>query len=505
MIRNNSGVTVDDWFNQYQVPSQTFPHNYTQVSVVVDSHSSPNYFIKKPMMIQYKPRFARPVTEPTLPFKKYARKPFITPKRPNQSNRSYQRLLRKYQAKLAVYESLSKRYELVYQTRLVKYKNRMLKYEAYLFKLKYGVERDVRVLNTSLRQSTWNPYSRVTTFYQPLNGFMRNDFAAYSYYYRQYKNCYDLNVGYLNDVDTRPLDWSPQSVSTAVANATSAADSKALSKLHNRLNEQTVHLGNIVAERAQTLNLIKSTLIELVKLVKMFSFRYAASRITNLFSVHKNKELANGVLAYYFGVAPLVSDIYGAVELLKKHDTIDTVTVTAKGSSVDNVVSVYKVQQDSDPSHDVTETLTCRVEVKVRYVLEYNVDNSALSELQKLGLINPAEILWEAMPWSFVIDWVLPIGNYIRYLSNGVGLSYIRGTKVTTTTTYKQLTRSVQWAPYNGYNQSLSSNATAIQAVETKTRVLLSAPPKLSVPSFKNPISFSHVIESLALLRQLRS
>jgi hypothetical protein len=31
-----------------------------------------------------------------------------------------------------------------------------------------------------------------------------------------------------------------------------------------------------------------------------------------------------------------------------------------------------------------------------------------------MGLANPASIAWEFMPWSFAVDWAIPIGSWIE-------------------------------------------------------------------------------------------
>jgi hypothetical protein len=36
-----------------------------------------------------------------------------------------------------------------------------------------------------------------------------------------------------------------------------------------------------------------------------------------------------------------------------------------------------------------------------------------LSLQRSLGLVNPLEIAWEVVPYSFVVDWFLPVGSYI--------------------------------------------------------------------------------------------
>jgi len=33
---------------------------------------------------------------------------------------------------------------------------------------------------------------------------------------------------------------------------------------------------------------------------------------------------------------------------------------------------------------------------------------------ERMGLTNPAAVLWELLPWSFVADWFIPIGSYIE-------------------------------------------------------------------------------------------
>jgi hypothetical protein len=39
-----------------------------------------------------------------------------------------------------------------------------------------------------------------------------------------------------------------------------------------------------------------------------------------------------------------------------------------------------------------------------------------LGALRQMGLGNPASILWERLPYSFVIDWFLPIGTYLELI-----------------------------------------------------------------------------------------
>jgi hypothetical protein len=49
------------------------------------------------------------------------------------------------------------------------------------------------------------------------------------------------------------------------------------------------------------------------------------------------------------------------------------------------------------------------------------VTNPNLDLLQSLGLANPAEVIWELVPFSFLIDHVVGIGNFLSSFSDELG------------------------------------------------------------------------------------
>lgn len=56
-----------------------------------------------------------------------------------------------------------------------------------------------------------------------------------------------------------------------------------------------------------------------------------------------------------------------------------------------------------------------------KYMVNVSVKKSILAELYEdvgiaraLGLTNPETILWEVVPYSFVVDWFIPIGTYLN-------------------------------------------------------------------------------------------
>jgi hypothetical protein len=47
--------------------------------------------------------------------------------------------------------------------------------------------------------------------------------------------------------------------------------------------------------------------------------------------------------------------------------------------------------------------------------------------MASIGLINPSTVVWELIPFSFVVDWFLPIGNFLHGLSALTGTSTQQG------------------------------------------------------------------------------
>jgi hypothetical protein len=59
---------------------------------------------------------------------------------------------------------------------------------------------------------------------------------------------------------------------------------------------------------------------------------------------------------------------------------------------------------------------TLNVEGKVRTAISYEMTEE-LSFTRQLGLEDPLSVAWELTPWSFVVDWFYPIGNYLSLLN----------------------------------------------------------------------------------------
>lgn len=192
-------------------------------------------------------------------------------------------------------------------------------------------------------------------------------------------------------------------------------------KLLDKLRRQDFHAGNFLAQYAQTIELLQTLNKGIFGLL---SGPGGAVR-SFLQAVRKNKtKVADLTLAYEFGLVPLVSDLKGLWELLRNPDlwpeTAGKVTVKVVTRKH------YRGQINIGPL-----TLTVDGVVTVRRAIHYKVKNPLLTFINQLGLYNAAEVVWEVLPWSFVIDWFSNVSELISSMTAEVGLERLEGNSET--------------------------------------------------------------------------
>lgn len=118
-------------------------------------------------------------------------------------------------------------------------------------------------------------------------------------------------------------------------------------------------------------------------------------------------------LEYTFGWSPLISDMYNAADVLQSEFAQ---LEPAHGVGVDRRIIV----------HDRTyEKVTVMKRYKVICTANIRVDNPNLALANQLGLVNPAAVVWDIIPFSFVIDWFLKINQYVNTLNDMAGFSFV--------------------------------------------------------------------------------
>lgn len=285
----------------------------------------------------------------------------------------------------------------------------------------------------------------------------------------------------------------------------------ASNKLLLAIKNQKVNLAQAFAERKQTVDLVASTatkialalkatrkgnLVDAAKALGCDAPKRASRRAAREARVRPNptnKQMSRRWLELQYGWRPLVSDVYGSMESIA--DTGKTPTPYY------SVVARHIVKR---PFTNVVRDVSTELQVekgtlyyKHQYTVRYSIDNPFTRSLSQLGITNPLLIAWELMPWSFVIDWFLPVGNAISSLDATVGCTFHSGIQ---SKTWKVMGEATLTYRTRNSSQVIEGNVTrGMQRFQT-SRSLLSSFPTPSLPSFKNPLGFDHVANAIALL-----
>lgn len=204
-------------------------------------------------------------------------------------------------------------------------------------------------------------------------------------------------------------------------------------------------------------------------------------------------------LEYSYGWKPLLSDVYSHAEALAEYLTQHQNVVRRAGARASS--SQEKTSRGSvslDWAYFRYTKVSKRGEVGVRY------SNENVSAANVFGLQNPLLVAWELVPFSFVVDWFLPIGNAIESLTATDGLTFHSGYESyfvearNDWTSYGNVpygSATNRWVPYG----SLKSGKVEI----IFQRTVLNSFPQPSFPAFKDWRSLSHGASAIALLNSL--
>lgn len=208
------------------------------------------------------------------------------------------------------------------------------------------------------------------------------------------------------------------------------ANNKAYDRLIGNLESVRANLALTFLEYEKSVDMILhrvGQIYEAFRALKRFDYQSAARHLGQDFLPGPKRRsrfarvgtaAANGWNEVNFGWQPLLQDIHDAVGVLAA--TIPASIISGSGS-----IAFRKDNINPDPSTYENMVITGRVGVRHQALVRYNNPNLAL--LSQLGLVNPAFVIWDAVPFSFVVDWFLPIGKFLRSYTDFVGLEVIDG------------------------------------------------------------------------------
>lgn len=271
---------------------------------------------------------------------------------------------------------------------------------------------------------------------------------------------------------------------------------RALTKARIKAKQETVNLAVAFKEREETARFVAGGIKRLAGLVDAVVarrgdlFRYLKSQEGGRRLV---KDIPDWWLEFQYAAKPTLMDIHGAVEALDSVERTGYV-VTVKASAK----SVQEFNAPAGPIQSRERRLCDHKVIHGSYIrIDMVPGANALQKAASLGFTNPLNVLWERTTFSFLLDYVWPLGDYFSQFDGLVGwevLGYSQSNLTKADFKYRGLSHT----GLNGWQWQLDwkSNFRYVRLDRTAGTVV----PFATLPRVKDHTSGTHVINALALL-----
>lgn len=283
---------------------------------------------------------------------------------------------------------------------------------------------------------------------------------------------------------------------------------KVLSKLTDDVRMHGFNAGIVLAELHQTTGLILTTLSGLKGIIQgakagniaMVTRAFAAmtsgkklGTVAN--SAVKARDISGTILATYYGWFPLISDIYEAMRLMSNRASEPRFMLFRHGINGPLEKRTF-VNPGVYGLNDPANKVLWQGHGRLSYVVEFY---EVLSLARSLGLYNPALVLWEKTPWSFVVDWFIPISSYLDNLGvlPSLDCRYMRSEL--------RVANYHSWSGHAWYERGYTATGGSITGQNAKFTRTLGHQLQVPFPSLKklgDVFSLAHIRNAAALIHQ---
>lgn len=210
------------------------------------------------------------------------------------------------------------------------------------------------------------------------------------------------------------------------------------------------------------------------------------------------KAMANARLQYMYGLKPTLSTMYELGNNTYGQFSKPTI-IRGRGSAT--------TETFGSASSALTRTCNNMSTLKRRTTVEmratYKKPDSVIANLQNYTSLNPASIVYELIPFSFVLDWMWDYGSYLRNLESSFTLSPFVSNLGVSTLTVSDIRAAASGQTEGGTIRRINVGG---QVKRVKfSRTTHASIPVPYLPSFGGNLGLDRGFNSIALLRQLTS
>lgn len=130
-------------------------------------------------------------------------------------------------------------------------------------------------------------------------------------------------------------------------------------------------------------------------------------------------------LELQYGWLPLVNDVYAGAMAIKEQlapekPSIQQFSVTSSGET-ELIAPGATISSAWESSTESSAGASVKVRMRLR------VGDPFWAYMNSLNVLNPAYLVWVSLPFSFIVDWFLPVADMLQALTAPIGLKFTSG------------------------------------------------------------------------------
>lgn len=247
-----------------------------------------------------------------------------------------------------------------------------------------------------------------------------------------------LSAGKSGSVGFVFSSWIPDYVRRPAA--TAGMEASQINNALAKFGSGSIDLGQAIGEGGQTVSMVTSAALRLAQAasqIKRGQFAAAFSTLStepsrrgnalvkSLQAASPTNRLAHGWLAYQYGWKPIVSDVYGGIDAYHQKLMDGQVISRAVGKPIEGRGGSLGFNKSLSPDFLGKRNINLSA-IPPRVRITGTVRDKRRRTLQELGLQNPGSLAWNLLPYSFVADWFLGIGDYLAGSTALLGMENVR-------------------------------------------------------------------------------